>query len=279
MTAHDANSTATATASKYWNTAVSEITPETVYIRGYRLEDLIGTSFTTTTFLMIKGRLPSPAEAKVLDAILTSVLDYGLEKSGTAAARFVVSCNPQVQAGLAAAVLGAGDYALATENTAQFIVDTHRRFQAAEETDLDTFAAQVVADASATKFRIPGFGHPVFRHVDPRAAVLKQIAVDQGLWGESLQLYEAVHRAFIQQRGREHFPINDVGVLAAISVALGFTPKESTALAVLGTLPGVVAHITEELESKKVVRRIPAADVDYQVGRRSLADDLTEAGW
>jgi len=72
---------------KYWQTSVSEITPETVYIRGYKLDDLIGLPFAAATFLMIKGRLPSPDETKVLDAVLTAVLDYGLEMSGTAAAR------------------------------------------------------------------------------------------------------------------------------------------------------------------------------------------------
>jgi citrate synthase len=268
-----------AQAATYWRSSVSEIADDTVFVRGYRLDDLIGTSFTTVTFLMVRGRLPSPAEAKVLDAVLTGVLDYGLEKSGTVAARFVVSCNPQVQAGIAAAALSAGDYALATENTASFIVDTYAAFEASDETDLDAYARQVVADAKAKKFRIPGFGHPVFKKTDPRSEILKAIAVEAGLWGESVQLYEAVHRAFIELPGREDFPINDVGVLAALSVALGFTPKESTALAIIGTLPGVVAHMSEEFDSRKVIRKIPAESVDYEVPRRDLKEDLSNAGW
>jgi hypothetical protein len=32
-----------------------------------------------------------------------------------------------------------------------------------------------------------------------------------------------IHRAFIKLPGPEHFPMSDVGVLAAISVPLGFT--------------------------------------------------------
>jgi citryl-CoA lyase len=87
----------------YWTSQISEITPETVFVRGYPLEDLIGSSFTASVFLLIKGRLPSPQEAAVVDAILTGVLDYGLEKTGTAAARYVVSSNPSMQAALATA--------------------------------------------------------------------------------------------------------------------------------------------------------------------------------
>jgi citryl-CoA lyase len=264
---------------KYWHTSVSEITPETVYIRGYKLDDLIGLPFTAATFLMIKGRLPSPAETQVLDAVLTAVLDYGLEKSGTAAARYVVSCNPQVQAGLAAAALSAGDYGLATENTARFIQDTYQEFKASDFVDMDAFAETVVAKARAEKRRIPGFGHQVFKYTDPRAQILKKIAVDAGLWGEPAELYEVVHRAFIKLPGREHFPINDVAIMAAITVAMGFTPEESTALAILGTLPGVIAHISEEFASGKVQRLIPPSTANYSVGRSDVATDLKEAGW
>lgn len=263
----------------YWTTTVSEITPETVFVRGYRLEDLIGLSFTSATFLMVKGQLPTPQESRVLDAILTGVLDYGLEKAGTAAARFVVSANPNVQAGLATAILAAGDYGLATENSARFIAETHAKWVDAERPPLDGFAEQVVADARAAKFRIPGFGHPVFKRVDPRAAVLRQIAVDEGLWGEPAQLYEAVHTAFTALPGREDFPINDVGMLAAVSVAMGFTPEESTALTVMGTLPGVIAHLSEERASGRVGRIIPSVDVTYDVPRRELKPDLEAAGW
>ena len=88
----------------YWRSAVSRVTQDKVFVRGYDLEDLIGgLSFTAASFLLIKGRLPSPRETRVLDAVLTAVLDYALRKPGTAAARYVVSANPSMVAGLAAA--------------------------------------------------------------------------------------------------------------------------------------------------------------------------------
>lgn len=271
--------TETAGPERYWRTEISDITPETVYVRGYKLDELIGLPFTATIFLMIKGRLPTPQETTVLDAIMTGVLDYGLEKSGTAAARYVVSCNPNMQAGLAAAVLSAGDFGLATENTARFIADNHAAFVASGETDMDAFAETVVAQARSAKQRIPGFGHQVFKKIDPRAQILRAIAVDAGLWGEAAELYEAIHRAFVKLPGREDFPINDVAVIAAMTVAMGFTPEESTALAIIGTLPGVVAHISEEFAAPVVQRRIPPETAEYAVPRRDLADDLRAAGW
>lgn len=257
---------------------MSQIEPECVYVRGYDLEDLIGFPFSATTYLLIRGEFPTPAQSRVVDALLTAVLDYGLEKAGTVAARAVVSSNPNMQAGLAAAVLGAGEHSLAPENAARYIAVQYEAFRESG-LSVEEFAVAAVAEARANRVRIPGFGHPVFRGEDPRAQKLKNIAVREGLWTGPAELYEAIHREFIKNPKVEHFPINDVGLIAAIAVALGFTPEESTALAVIGTLPGVAAHITEEFRSGTVVRRIPAGDVNYDVPRRDFAEDASRLGW
>ncbi|MGW3953957.1 citryl-CoA lyase [Streptomyces sp. NPDC004752] len=264
----------------YWRSSISRVEPEKVFIRGYDLEDLIGgMSFTSASFLLIRGRLPSPRETRVLDAVLTAVLDYALEKPGTAAARYVVSANPSMVAGLAAATLAVGKYTLATEDTARFIATAHADFLESGE-DLETFAADLVESMAARKERIPGLGHPVFKKVDPRAAILRETAVREGLWNEPAQLYEAIHRAFTARPGKADIPINDVGAMAAVLVALGFTPEESTGLAVISTLPGVVAHISEELTHGKPIRTVPGETVAYDVTTgKDFKADWKEAGW
>jgi citryl-CoA lyase len=263
---------------KYWNSSISEVEPEHVYVRGYDLEDLIGLPFSVNTFLVIKGRMPTPQEAAVVDALLSGVVDYALQKSGTVAARAVVSCNPSMTAGIATAILGAGEYSLSPESAAKFISESYRAFVESGLSETE-FAQNLVADASARRFRIPGFGHPVFRGVDPRSEKLKSIAVEAGLWGPEAQLYEGIHAEFTKNPKVAHFPINDVGMLAAIATAMGFTPAEATALVVIGTLPGVAAHISEELRSGVMIRQIQPELVNYDVPRRDFAADRRSAGW
>ncbi|WP_205862461.1 citryl-CoA lyase [Planosporangium thailandense] len=255
---------------RYWKSSVSEITGDSVVIRGYRLDDLIGSSFTAATYLLIRGELPTAGQARVLDAILTAVLDYALEKPGTVAARFVVSSNPSMQAGLAAAALAAGEYSLAPEATARFTTRVYEQYVASASNDMRAFARTIVEDLRSRKERIPGLGHPVFKQIDPRAQVLRKIAVDEGVWSDAATLYEAIHAEFTSLPGKADIPINDVGMMALLCVSLGFTPEEATALAVIGTLPGVVAHISEELSSGRRIRVLQAKDVDYDVPRREL---------
>ena len=148
-----------------WQTSVSRVDDGKVLIRGYDLDALIGgQSFTSSCFLLVRGRLPSPSEQRVFDAVLNAVLDYALLKPGTVAARYAVSANPNMVAGLAAAVLSVGSYTLAPEDTARFALTAHERHLAAGSSLADS-AAVIVEDVRARKARVPGIGHPLFTHM------------------------------------------------------------------------------------------------------------------
>jgi citryl-CoA lyase len=263
-----------------WQTSVSRVDDGKVLIRGYDLEALIGgQSFTASCFLLLRGRLPSPGEQRALDAVLNAILDYALLKPGTVAARYAVSANPSMVAGLATAVLSVGTYTLAPEDTARFALAAHASHTAMGLSLTET-AGTIVADVRSRKERIPGIGHPLFKGVDPRAQKLKQVAVAEGLWTERAELFELVHRTFVDAIGKPDIPINDVGMMALVMLELGFTPDEMTGLAVLSTLPGVIAHVSEELASGRRIRTVPDDQVDYgAVVKRDFAADRSTAGW
>ena len=263
-----------------WETSVSRVEDGRVLIRGYDLESLIGgQSFTASCFLLVRGRLPSPGEERVFDAVLNAVLDYALLKPGTVAARYAVSANPSMVAGLAAAVLSVGSYTLAPEDTARFALMAHQRHIAAGSPIAES-AAVIVEDLRGRKERLPGIGHPLFRGVDPRAQKLKQIAVAEGMWSERADLFEHIHRTFVDTIRKPEIPINDVGMMALVMLELGLTPEEMTGVAVMSTLPGVIAHIAEELASGKRIRTVRDDDVDYTaVVSRDFATDRAVAGW
>ena len=265
---------------RYWSSAVSTVTADKVFVRGYDLESLIGTlPFTAAIYLLIRGHLPSPAQSRVLDGVLSAVLDFALEKPGTVAARYAVSGNPSMAAGLAAACLSVGQHTLATEPASTFILKAHAEFLGTG-LSLERFAEREVLRMRAAGERIPGIGHPVFKRIDPRGQVLKELAVREGCWGQPAELYEAIHTAFVKLPGKQDIPINDVGVMAAVLVGLGFTPAEGTGIAVLSTIPGVVAHISEELQSRRPIRVVTGDQVDYQVATdRDFRSDWADAGW
>ncbi|HEX9769425.1 MAG TPA: citryl-CoA lyase [Kiloniellales bacterium] len=263
----------------YWTTAISDVDAEDVHIRGYPLKAILGRlSFAAATFLLIRGRLPSPSEARMVDALLCAVLDYSLEKPGTMAARYCVSGNPNMAAGVAAAVLSVGAYTLAPEDAGRFIAESHAAYRASGRGRGEA-AADLVAGLRAERRLVPGFGHPNFRYSDPRACELKRIAQSTGVWGDVCDWYEAVHVAFITAAGKPDLVINDVGMMAAIMVEMGFTPPEMTGIALLSSLPGVIAHVSEEMQTNIRIRTAPEGSAGYDRERRDLERDLVEAGW
>ena len=268
-----------ANAKRYWTTSVSDVEAAEVHIRGYGLGELIGwLSFSAATFLLIRGRLPAPGEARMMDAILCSVLDYALKKPGTVAARYCVSANPSMTAGLATAILSVGEYTLAPDDAGRFIAESYAEAGKSGQAD-DAAAAAEIDKVRTAGRRVPGFGHPNFRFTDARAQKLKEIAKAEGVWGPLCDWYEALHRAFITKAGKPEIVINEVGMMAAILAQMGFTPPEMTGIALLSSIPGVIAHVSEEMQSKVRIRTVPDEAVDYDRPRRDLATDLKAGGW
>lgn len=263
----------------HWVSAVSDVTAEDIFIRGYPMQSLVGRlPFSAISYLLIRGEIPTPGQARMMDVILSSILDYALQKSGTLAARAIVSVNPRMTAGLSAAMLGAGEFAVSPEDTGRFIAEGVAAWKASG-LDAEAHATALVADLRAAKRRVPGFGHPVFRGVDPRAERLKAIAVENGVWGEANEWYAAVHRAFQAAANKPDLVMNDVGMLAGIMTQMGFTPAEMTGLALMSTFPGVIAHISEEMQSGAINRIVPEENVTYARARRDLDADCAAAGW
>ena len=127
--------------------------------------------------------------------------------------------------------------------------------------------------------RVPGFGHPNFRFLDPRAQKLKAIARQRNVWASGCEWYEAIHAAYTAAIGKPELVINEVGMMAAILVDMGFTPAEMTGIALISSMPGVIAHISEEIQSKVRIRVVPDESVNYARERRDFSQDLKAAGW
>jgi citrate synthase len=70
-----------------WQTGITHIMPNEIRIRGYRLTELIGrVSFAEAVYLLFRSDLPTAEQARLLEAILLSVIDHGVTPPSTQAA-------------------------------------------------------------------------------------------------------------------------------------------------------------------------------------------------
>jgi citrate synthase len=65
-----------------WRTALTSIAPNTITVRGYALDEMMGRlSFADAVYLLLMGELPTPAIGRMLNAILVSSIDHGVTPS------------------------------------------------------------------------------------------------------------------------------------------------------------------------------------------------------
>ena len=66
-------------------TAICAYTSDAIYVRDKSLVDeLIGeVTFTQMMFFQIMGRMPTPAEVKIVDAVLVTLMEHGITPSAT----------------------------------------------------------------------------------------------------------------------------------------------------------------------------------------------------
>ena len=62
----------------WWATAVSRIEPGVIELRGRPVQDLIGTaSLVDMIWLLLRGGMPTPTQARLLEAALVAGVDHG----------------------------------------------------------------------------------------------------------------------------------------------------------------------------------------------------------
>ena len=93
-----------------WKTAITDIGPGKIRVRGYAITDIMEKlSYAEAVYLILKGELPSKAEAELMNAVLVSSLDHGSSPPSVLGTRTVVSGGNSLNAAIAGGVLVIGD--------------------------------------------------------------------------------------------------------------------------------------------------------------------------
>jgi citrate synthase len=237
-------------------TKVSSVEPGRVLIRGYSHEEVMRTlPFAEAALLTIVGRLPNRREGRLVGAMLVSLLDHGFVAATVSAARYLASGNPEVVPAMAGGLLAAGRNTLSPEHSYQ-LIRAGLTIHEDRGLSIEQAAETVVAERRGARQRIPGLGHPIHKSADFRAEVLFQLSDELGLSGPAVAMLRAIHRAVATQAGRTDLPINIDGCLAALSMDLGISARQVTALALIAVMPGLAAHVIEEIEEGRPLRYV-----------------------
>lgn len=237
-------------------TRLARSTADRIEIRGLSLaDDLIGTvDFTTMVLFQMTGRMASPAERKVLDAVLVSLVEHGFTPSALATRLTYLGAPESLQAAVAAGLLGAGSGFLGSmEDCARLLQEGVQQVQAGTA-DGVSYCREVVDRHRQEGKVLPGFGHPVHKRVDPRTLVLLGLAARNGLRGPHAELLDTLSIVLDEVVGRP-LTVNATAAVAAVLSDLALPAGIVRGFALIARCAGLVGHVLEE-QSAPVAREL-----------------------
>jgi citrate synthase len=243
-----------------WRTAIATSNATNIWIRGHAIGTLMREATFTETFVLLHlGRLPTPSERRLIDAILIGVADHGAGAPSCAAARLAASGNRQsLSAAVAAGILAIGDeHGGAGANCMQLISDG-LRVARSDRISIAEAAKRQVEGAILAHHRLPGLGHRVHT-VDPRVKVLFDMATEEGIAADGILFMQALAQEACARI--KPLPINVDGALAAVLYDMGFPPAAGKFVFIMGRVAGLTAEVAEEYERERPMRI--RFDVEY----------------
>lgn len=245
-----------------WKTGITKVEPNKIVTRGYPQDELIGNvSFSHVVFLLMKGKMPSESQGKMMDAILTACIDHGVTPPSSQASRVVASGGVPMPTAIAAGLMSIGDFhGGAIEKGALFLQEGVKRMKK-EGKSSNEMAALLVSESKEKGKRILGFGHRIHTD-DPRTKKLLLLADELGIAKGHVALSKAIAVELEKSLGKK-LPINVDGCVAALISDMGFDWRLGKAFFVIGRTAGLTAQVYEEISREKPMRRMWSADVEY----------------
>lgn len=253
-----------------WETAICKVISdgetEEIIVRGHRMSDLIGkATFADMMFLMLQGRLPSPAESRTLDSLLVASIEHGIAPPSMIA-RCYASYGTSIQAAVGAGITAFGDRMGGLgEQMARMMVERlapHLAKGVPDDAVLRQEAEAVVVDSARRKERVPGYGIPLHA-MDPRAPKVLDVARREGTYGTYCRFGMEIEAAIARARGGRGVPMNLDGVGAVIALDLGFDWRSTRIFLMTPRSVSFAAHYLEEQSQDTTWRHLPADQITY----------------
>lgn len=230
-------------------TAISTADSKTITVRGRDLcGELMGRiGFTDYFYLLVTGSQPTEKQRFFLDLLLVSIAEHGLVPTNQVARMTYDADTAFLQGAVAAGILGCGSVVLGTaESCGEFLLHANKRIG---ETGHDPGGTvrEMVAKIRADGEKVPGFGHPVHKPVDPRTERIFALASEKGIAGTFCEL-ACLTRDAVQAEWAKPLAMNVSMAIAAVLLDLDFPAPMIKAIPILARTASLLAHLAEERE-------------------------------
>jgi len=211
---------------------------------------------------MLRGEEPDELETRIIDAALILHAEHGMNAS-TFSARVTIATLSDMHSAITSAIgtLKGPLHGGANERVMHMLIEIGEP-EAAEAW---------IEEALGRGERIMGFGHRVYRALDPRAPILKRLAEQLAARGGNtkwLDISERIQKKMaeeMERRGRKIYPNVDF-FSASVYYTLGIPTDMFTNVFACARAAGWTAHVMEQLADNRLIR--PQAEYVGPMGKK-----------
>ena len=195
---------------------------------------------------MMTGQEPDAREARTMDVALILHAEHGLNAS-TFSGRVTIATLADLYSAITSAIgtLKGPLHGGANERVMEML----------REIDDPDRAEEWIRQAVERGDRIMGFGHRVYRALDPRAPILRDLGETLGSskWFEISDRVRDAMRTAMDERGKEIYANVDF-YSASVYDKLGIPTRFFTNIFACARVAGWTAHILEQLDDNRLIR-------------------------
>ncbi len=206
-------------------------------------------SFASNFLYMVTGEVPSDEDARLMDVLLILHADHEFNAS-TFTARVIASTLSDICSAITGAVgaLKGPLHGGANEKVVEMT----------DEIGSPAKVDSYIHAKLASKSKINGFGHRVYKTMDPRARILKSMAEQFCQTDEekkSLEIIERTEKILLEEKNL--YPNVDLYSGLALN-HIGIPSYLFTPVFAVGRAPGWLAHVLEQYSDNRIIR--PTSD-------------------
>lgn len=194
---------------------------------------------------MLEGRAPDEDICKIFDMCLILHIDHELNASAFAA---------RVTASTLSDVYSAVTSAIATLKGRLHGGANEGVIEVLEKIGSPDNAPSYVREMLAQKLRVMGFGHRVYKTIDPRAVMLRELSRQLGEKTGDSRLYEISKKVEETMLAERNLKPNVDFYSASVYRMLGFPSDLFTSIFACSRVAGWTAHVLEQYDNNRLIR-------------------------
>lgn len=207
------------------------------------LEVAQNTSFSNLIFELLSEQKPSPDQSKIFELILNLSIDHGPETPSALKVVEAVQKGESISKAVAEGIAQINEtHGGAIEPMMEILYQLHDH-QLQDRTEV---VQNIVAQNTKEGKRLPGFGHRIYKDLDPRAQLILTKLKEAGLGEEYLKIISELQAELAKQKSKT-LPINIDGAIALALCSFGWSPKLGKAVFIVARTPGLCGQYLNHL--------------------------------